>query len=254
MTEIDDLLERIQPPPADVADDVARGEQALRRRRWQVVVVAAGSVALLVVGVGFAGHSGSGSAGPEFSGQPSTATSASDRPDAPRTHHPRVGPPPARLRHLRNHLRQQMGTGFSEATLTTYRNVLAEHLDPSGTELRLAQNEQGGGGSFGTKLDWRSGGMLEIVAGPTFATAGGFYDLAAAGMVDRTYAGQSAQVSTVGPDLVASVRHDDGTVVTLIASTEFGNNGTSTPSLALTQDQLLEAAADPRLRLPPYLR
>lgn len=255
MTEIHELLDRIQTPTADVADDVARGEQALRRRRrrWQVVV-AAGSVALLVVGIGLAGHSGSGSAGPGFSGKPSTAASASDKPHPPRTHHPRVGPPPARIRHLKNHLRQQMGSGFSEATLTSYRNVLAEHLDPSGTELRLAQNEQGGGGSFGTKLDWRGGGMIEIVVGPTFGTAGGFYDLVGAGMVDREYAGQSAQVSTVGPDLVVSVRHDNGTVVTLIASTEFGNNGTSTPSLALTRGQLLEAAADPRLRLPPYLR
>jgi hypothetical protein len=39
--------------------------------------------------------------------------------------------------------------------------------------------------------------------------------------------------------------------VSLFASTTFGNNGTSTPSLGLTQHQLLEAAADPRLQLPP---
>jgi hypothetical protein len=61
-------------------------------------------------------------------------------------------------------------------------------------------------------------------------------------------------VSTKGDDVVVSVQHQDGTVVTLIASTSFGNNGTSTSSLGLTQHQLLAAAADPRLKLPPYLR
>jgi hypothetical protein len=36
MNDFDDLLERIETPPADVHDDVARGERALcRRQRWQ---------------------------------------------------------------------------------------------------------------------------------------------------------------------------------------------------------------------------
>ena len=61
-------------------------------------------------------------------------------------------------------------------------------------------------------------------------------------------------MSTRGDDLVVSAEHEDGTIVTLIASTAFGNNGTSTPALGLTQHQLLAAAADPRLTLPSYLR
>jgi hypothetical protein len=73
-------------------------------------------------------------------------------------------------------------------------------------------------------------------------------------MSPTTFHGQPARVSTTGSDLVVSVRHDDGTVVMLIASTAFGNNGTSTPSLGLTRDQLLAAAADPRLTLPASLR
>ena len=41
--------------------------------------------------------------------------------------------------------------------------------------------------------------------------------------------------------------------MTLIASPSFGNNGTSTPTIGLTQAQLLDAAADPALtrRCPP---
>jgi hypothetical protein len=69
-------------------------------------------------------------------------------------------------------------------------------------------------------------------------------------MTPTTYRGRPARVSSTGSDLVVSVRHDDGTVVTLIASTGFGNNGTSTGILDLTQDQLLAAAADPRLVMP----
>jgi hypothetical protein len=256
MNEIDDLMREIETPDVDVADDVSRGERALRRRHWWQVSGAAVSVvavvALAVVLEG--GGAGSGSAAPGLAAQPSTSAHASTHPRAHRTHHPRVGTPPARIRRIRDHMRHLMDSPGSEAILVRYRNVLAEHLDPTGTDLRLAQNEQGGGDSFGTKLDWKDGGMLEIVVGGGFAAAGGFYDLESAGMQDTTYAGQPARVSTAGPDLVVSVRHDDGTVVTLIAGTEFGNNGTSTPSLGLTQHQLLDAAADSRLQLPPYLR
>ena len=132
--------------------------------------------------------------------------------------------------------------------------MLAEHLGPTGGHLRLAQNEQGGYGTYGTKLDWNHGGMLEIVVSHSWGGAGHFYGLETAGMTPTTYAGHPARVSTRGDDLVVSAQHPDGTIVTLIASTSFGNNGTSTPSLGLTQARLLAAASDPRLMLPRYLR
>jgi hypothetical protein len=53
--------------------------------------------------------------------------------------------------------------------------------------------------------------------------------------------------------VVVSVQHEDGTVVTLIASAAFGNNGTTTSSVGLTRAQLLDAAADPALKLPPWV-
>jgi hypothetical protein len=73
-------------------------------------------------------------------------------------------------------------------------------------------------------------------------------------MTPTTYDGLAARVSTKGDDLVVSVQHQDGTVVTLIASTSFGNNGASTSALGLTRPELLAAAADRRLTLPAYLR
>jgi hypothetical protein len=256
MNEIDELLREIEPPDVDVADDVTRGERALRRRhRWQVSGAAVSVVTVVVLTVAVVGGGpGSGSTAPGFVDHPRASAHSSTPPHADRTHHPHVGSVPAEIRRLRNQARPHMGARGSQATLRTYHQVLAEHLDPNGTQLRLAQNEQGGSGSFGTKLDWRHGGMLEIVVGRSFAAAGGFYLLEGAGMQDTTYDGHPARVSTAGRDLVVSVRHGDGTVVTLIASTAFGNNGTSTASLGLTQEQLLEAAADPRLQLPAYLR
>ena len=70
------------------------------------------------------------------------------------------------------------------------------------------------------------------------------------GPLDRTtFRGLEARTWTDGSELLVSVKHEDGTVVSLYASTSFGNNGTSTASLDLTTKQLLDAAADPRLRL-----
>jgi hypothetical protein len=259
MNEIDELLREIEPPDVDVSDDVARGEQALRRRhRWQVSGVVVSVAAVAAIATALQGGLGtSGSSAPGYAEQPSVAAGASAGASSPaaakaarqRAHHRLLA-----VKQRMHRIRHQMEGLTSQKTVQLYHDVLAEHLDPSGTQLRLAENEQGGGNSFGTKLDWRDGGMLEIVVGRGFAAAGGFYVLERAGMQDTTYDGQPARVSTKGSDLVVSVRHDDGTVVTLIASTAFGNNGTSTPSLGLTQHQLLAAAADPRLRLPAYLR
>ena len=256
MNEIDDLLERIETPLVDVGDDVARGDRALRRRRgWQVGGTAVSAAAVVALVAALQGGNGSpGASAPGFADRSTVTTHESTKPQAQKTHDPRVGPPPARIQRLKDRTRAQLYAPGTDATLVTYHHVLAEHLDPTGTKLRLAENEQGGGGSFGTKLDWNHGGMLEIVVGTRWSDAMGFYLLENAGMQPTTYDGDEARVSTIGDDLAVSVKHDDGTVVTLIASASFGNNGTSTPSLGLTQHQLLGAAADPRIQLPPYLR
>jgi hypothetical protein len=249
MNDFDDLLERIETPHVDVAADVARGERAVRRRhRWQATgAVASTAAAAVVVALLQGGHGAPGSSAAGFAdGSGGTSQQSPHH----RVHHPRIGPPPARIQRIKNRVHHQLDSTGTQATLVTYRDVLAEHLDPGGDRLKYAQNQQGGTGVIGTKLDWNGGGMLEIVLGHEWAAAGGFYALDAAGMTPTTYRGQPARVSSTGDDLVVSVRHDDGTVVTLIASTGFGNNGTSTAALGLTQDQLLAAAADPRLVMP----
>ncbi len=253
MNDIDVLLHTIEAPDADPAADVRRGEQALRRRhRWQVGAAAVGVAAVGIVGFVAQGVSGAPGTSGSFAGLPHTAS-------------PRVRPAPHGCRgrcaaqaHSRLTAKQaqrralhMMAAASTQLMLQTYRDVLAEHLDPRGTELRLAENQQGGGGTFGTKLDWRNGGMIEITVGRTWESASSFANLDGAGLTPTTFRGQPARVSTTGDDLVVSVRHDDGTIVSLVASTAFGNNGTSTASLGLTQRRLLEAAADPRLQLPP---
>ncbi|HET7430463.1 MAG TPA: hypothetical protein VFJ89_03070 [Nocardioides sp.] len=249
LQDLDELIDRIAPPVTDVRADVDRGARALRRRRgWQVGAAALSVAAVAAAGVALnAATEPSGAGEPSFAGRSTTSATPSRPVHPPRTH-------ATRSRGIRHHLGTPPANLNHDLTLREYHDVLAEHLDPNGDQLRLAQNEQGSGDSYGTKLDWRDGGMLEIVVGRSWAAAGGFYLLEGAGMSPTTFQGQPARVSTAGSDLVVSVRHDDGTVVTLIASTAFGNNGTSTASLGLTQQQLLGAAADPRLRLPAYLR
>jgi hypothetical protein len=255
MSELDDLLEILVVPPTDPAADVARGERRLRRRRRTQVAAVAVSVAAVAT-VGFVWHGSSGSPGAAGFADGSSASASPHNGTQDRAHdrarqraHDRAQAARQQARMLARLARQS-----SADTLQTYHDVLAEHLDPNGDLLRLAQNEQGGSGTYGTKLDWKGGGMLEIVVGRSWGAAGGFYLLENAHLTPTTYDGQPARVSTKGDDVVVSVQHQDGTVVTLIASTSFGNNGTSTSSLGLTQHQLLAAAADPRLKLPPYLR
>ncbi len=244
MSELDDLLEIIAVPPTDAAADAERGEQGLRRRRRTQVGAVAVSVAA-VAAVGFALHGSSGSPG---------AAGFADGTGASASAHGRTNEHAQKAHRRVTKMETRLRLESSTDVLRTYHDVLAEHLDPSGEHLRLAQNEQGGEGTYGTKLDWNDGGMLEIVVSHSWGGAWHFYALESAGMSPTTYDGHAARVSTKGDDLVVSVQHEDGTVVTLIASTSFGNNGTSTPALGLTRHELLAAAADPRLRLPPYLR
>jgi hypothetical protein len=251
MTDFDELLDRIETPPADVADDVARGEHALRRRRrWQVAAVALSVVAVAGAGVALTGSHGSPGADPGFSAQSGTGP-ATTSPSAKTPHDSK-----AHRRYLADQRAKRLARKAfpsSMAAIRAYHDVLAEHLDPEGDLLAAPSNEQGGPQTLGSKLDWNHGGMLEIVVANRWNAASGFYLLENAGMTPTTYDGHEARVSTTGDDTVVSVLHDDGTIVTLIASATFGNNGTSAATTYLTQHRLLEAAADARLQLPPNL-
>lgn len=256
MNEIHELLDRIDAPAVDVDDDVLRGQAALRRRRRLQASGAAASVAALaaVMVAVQAGPGTSGATEPGYADGSSAVTpvapSTSAKARADRSHVTHS------LRSAKQRLREiqrQLTDPASQAQLQTYHDVLAEHLDPGGDRLRLADNEQGGSGTFGTKLDWNHGGMLEISVSTSWRTSDwNAYPPGPGQQV--TYRGHQARVLVDGTDLWVAVQHDDGEVVMLVASTSFGNNGTSTSALDLTTQQLLDAAADPRLTLPSYLR
>ncbi len=237
--DLEELLGRIPVPAYDVRDDVARGTGRLRRRNVSLsatglVLTATVGTALLLQG------SGGPAAAPPYAGGPASPSASTTTPAPTLSVPPRPDP------------RKSARTAFtvpgpraSYALLRQWRDVLGEHL---GEQVRFAQNQQSGGGSLGSKYDWAGGGMLELMVGSRWDDIAGFVGVAGSQRI--TFQGLAARTWTDGSDLLVSVRHEDGTVVSLYASTSFGNNGTSTDALGLTEHDLLDAAADPRLRLP----
>ncbi|MGC4110715.1 MAG: hypothetical protein QM747_09885 [Nocardioides sp.] len=216
---------------------------ANNRRHWQAVVGVLGAAAVIggLTLHGLSSHPAPAEAAATSSGQSAAAVKVVSK------HRP----------HHRLSIRERIERTERKETpvLRRYRDVLAGRLDPSGEKLQAKVT----GGTYsteglGTKLDWNRGGMLEIYVSSAWDGAASFYDLDAAGMQPTTVGGLDAQVSTTGDDTVVSVKQADGSVVTLIASTSFGNNGSSTSSLGLSQQQLLQAASDSRLALPAFLR
>ncbi|HEX3930073.1 MAG TPA: hypothetical protein VHW64_05185 [Nocardioides sp.] len=254
MNDLDDLLDRIDTPPLDVAADVARGERALRRRHgWQASAagLSVAAVAATAVALGGSSPARDSSQAPSFLGGPDAGVHSQQHHQTRARHHDRH-----RLLTVKQRLRQlnrQLNDPETRTVLQTYRDVLAQHLDPGGTRLGPVNGQLGGTGSFGTKLDWNHGGELMIVAGTAWDRFEGFYGPDVR-VTPTTFHGDAARTTTYQGDLIVSVRHPDGTIVTLVASSSFGNNGTSASSLDLTTRQLLAAAADRRIVLPSYLR
>jgi hypothetical protein len=238
--DLDELLGRIPVPAYDVRDDVARGTTRLRRRNG--TLSAAGLVLAATVGTALVLHGGTGpSTAPHYAGRPSvSATPEQPSPSPVTSSEPAVVRPSPEARAI-------PPANYDEAVpvLRAWRNVLAEHL---GDRVRWAQNSQSGGEAIGSKYDWAGGGMLELMVGRRWDDIAGFVGFV--GHEWTTFRGLQARTWTDGSDRLVSVRHRDGTVVSLYASTSFGNNGTSTDTLGVTQQALLRAAADPRLRLP----
>ncbi len=244
--DLEDLLTRIPAPAYDVRDDVARGQARLRSRN--VGLSAAGLVLTATVGTAllFQG-SWDGRSAPQFAG--SSATPAAPTPsveppvasvsDGPTTTPDAPDPSPSG--------RPLPPANYEEAVpiLRAWRDVLAEHL---GDQVRWAQNSQSGGEAVGSKYDWNGGGMLQLMVGTRWNDIAGFVGVTAEPR--EPFRGLEARSWTDGSDLLVSVRHEDGTVVSLYATTSFGNNGTATDALRLTTEDLLDAAADRRLRLP----
>ena len=248
------LADGIDAPPTPYAADLSRGRRARHRRHAAVTGTALG-VALIASAGAAAVHglTGEGRAtGPAYAGG-GTATARDPQPTPtarahPPRHHQVAAPSSTATPRYPSPTLVHDNPQATSDVLLRWREALADDLDPSGTHLGPVSNVQVGGTSLGTKLDW-DGGLVEVVVGHAWSDYESFY-VADAGLQPTTYQGLDARISTQGADQVVSVRQADGTVVTLIASDAFGNNGTSTSDLGLTQQQLLEAAADPRLQAP----
>ena len=149
VNELDDLLDRIQTPPLDVAGDIARGERALRHRHgWQIGAAALAVVAVSGAGVALMGAGGTPQAG--FSAQPSqTAGTLHMKQQLAQQHvnkHVKQEVKQRRLASTRlkeqvRRLQNQVQADYENGTLQTFHDVLAEHLDPTGQLLKLAKNE-----------------------------------------------------------------------------------------------------------------
>jgi hypothetical protein len=263
MIELDEGLQRLADsvglPPTSPQDDLAAGRA--RRRHRSLGVAAAALTTAAVIGSSFvllSGGSGHRSAQPGFAGSsgqthasdtqgkvPRNPDVASNREEALQDHQNLV----SRLEGL-----SHSGSARNKVILSGYRDVLREDLDPAGARIQTGKitNMQVADDSLGTKLDWNDGGMLQIAVGRSLEGVQFFCD---GGCTERSVAGASrALVLSSGAKISVAVFQDDGDIVALTADTSFGNNGTSTGSLGLTVDQLLAAAADPRLDLPARTR
>jgi hypothetical protein len=132
------------------------------------------------------------------------------------------------------------------AALIGWRAVIAEHVDPGGTLLGRLSGFQGSNTAYGSKLDWNGGGMLQFMVGRSFADLAGVADVPM--RPNTTHAGMPALIEVSAGRILVELERHDGTVVALLASTSFGNNGTSSTLGSLTENELLAAAADPRMR------
>ncbi|MGI8522204.1 MAG: hypothetical protein ACR2K3_02695 [Nocardioides sp.] len=253
MIEIDEELGRladsVELPATTPDDDLARGRAARRTRNLAAVGASAVGVAMVVTGVAMlSGGTGDRAVEPGPAGGGTTSPS----PSANASHHPR------KAHHTRTSKAPAdpfapmapAGQRVVRETLNSFHDVLTDDLDPGGTRLAPFSNLQSGGGGLGTKFDWSGGGMLEIDLQPT---APKYWSFAEPGfpLTPRHVAG--ARMAKAGSDPTSTtvvVVRNDGTAVQLTASSEFGNNGTSIAATGLTVEQLLAAAADPRLTLP----
>jgi|1185.fasta_scaffold25528_2 hypothetical protein len=149
-------------------------------------------------------------------------------------------------------------------TLATYRDLVAEHLDPQQQHL---QKEVTGGDintakgcvldALGTKLGWTNAGedglgMVVVEVTTDWRTAqtnlahGGWHP------ASSLPAGAArAYVADYQGGTAVAVTRSDGTTVALDAARLFGNNSvTPVTSMDVTTDELLATAADPRFQLP----
>lgn len=249
-TELHRLAGGIVPPDVIVADDLARGRRRARRNRLTAVSAVAATATVIAGTAWLATPDPRASDGDDIA---VTTTSADPTPAAPVDRVlPLVDP------------EEEVWEPDNLVTLQAWRDVLAEHLDPTGTHLeQKPSNEQSGGGeagtlTLGTKLGWsipgqRGLGLVQIsVSSAAEKGDWGCGDDPAWVCHDATAPGGLRAQGAVH-DGVRAVRvaRADGEVVILAVDNLFGNNSTVPVSgVDVDEADLLAAAADPRLTLP----
>jgi metal-sulfur cluster biosynthetic enzyme len=236
--------------------------QESRTKKWMVPVAAAAAVAVMATGGVVVAQRTSllngdkQIAGPqETSGKPSPVP---DREVAP------VKVPGDDVTGLWPAAFNGHGVAWSRdiPVLQKYRDVLAEHLDPTGEHLEKAvSNMQGGdagsGRTIGTKLGWTVDGedglgMVQLAVGPGWDGVGLFCDDPGWTCEDVNHPGvKVARIATHDGARTYAAERSDGTVVAITLDSLFGNNSTIPVSgVDLGEKEVMAAAADPRLVVP----
>lgn len=253
------------PVPATAADeDVRRGRTRLRRRRTAVVAGAAGAVVTTLACVAIVG---SGQGGPSGSGRGDVAVDPSPEP-APT---PVATPEGRTCLPVTERMRPDPAL---DRVVKGYREILADRLDPQRAHLdrwqvtRSVQSSTSRLGcpdgsawtaALGTKIGWRIDGEPGQGVVQVFVVAPGSWPDSSVVASYESWRDRpvslpgvvSAQVADHDGGTAVVVHRADGFTVEVDANTLFGNNSlTPVSSLGLSVDDLLAAAADPRLTLP----
>ena len=230
-----DLAAAAPVPPTPLEQDLERGHRRLRRARLLAGAGAAVGVAAVALAVGLVGTA-TESGDPVPAGAPTEVASDDPAPSEP------------------SPLRQKEPNGGQ--LLQTYRDVLAEHLDPDGRHLQEKPDNLQYGSGLGTKLAWtvpgqEGMGMVQIFVGPGWRSdVGGLCGEPGATCSKTTVDGVTATVIEGGGSTTVVVRK--GRVPVAITVQElFGNNSlVPVDGLDLDVADLVRAAADERI-VPP---
>jgi hypothetical protein len=249
--------------PVPTAAVVRRGRGAVRRNR--VLGTAAALSVFTTAGVlgatsGLLGHHGDGQ---RFAaGSPKTS--------AAKTHGRRDGKKPSPRKTPstpwceRGIQAYHAGLQKYGGTLTTYRNLVVEDLDPQRQHLEASASDvQASTGKgcaldgLGTKLGWTSAGddglgMVRVEVTTDWSQAQIYLAHGAWRPAGSLPAGAvDAYVADYDGGIAVAVTRADGTTVALDAALLFGNNSvTPVASMDLTAGELLVTAADPRFQMP----
>lgn len=238
---LSDAAARVVPPDVAAGDDLARGRRRVRRRRAAIGLAALATVGAIGLGTSLVAGDDPGTGAVPTAADPTVSDPA---PSPSPTTTPTDPPAPADPRN-------------GKQLLQDYRDVLAEHLDPTGAHLdRLVTNVQGSGRGLGTKLGWSNDGegglgMVEVFVSPSMRNQFNFFCDRSTPCDHVTLGGVDAIVQEADGVTIVGVERADGSVAALQVDTLFGNNSTVAVSgIDLSKADLARTAADERLTVP----